>query len=52
MYTLMGFLLQAVNWHFLIAYPSVNKTIYVGTCDFGFIVEIQNFKMLLNKVLC
>ena len=38
------FLLQAVNWYFLIAYTLANKSVYVGTSDFGFIVE--NFRIL------
>ena len=54
-YTLMAFLLQAANWHFLIAYTLVNKLdyiLYVGTTDFGLIVE--NFRILkfCLKVLC
>jgi hypothetical protein len=31
--------LEAVNWRFLRVYASIEKPIYVGTSDVGFIAE-------------
>ena len=44
--------LEAVNWRFLRVYASIEKPIYVGTSDVGFIAEnLRILKYCLLKVL-